>query len=120
MIKTVFDTNVIVSALFWKDTAPDAILRLFVRRKIIVVESTALFNELDRSVEKLMKKYRFDRILFTTWRDVFERYALWVEACSDILVCRDPDDNKVLATALAGKAEYIITGDNDLLSLKEF
>lgn len=35
-------------------------------------------------------------------------------------VCRDPDDDQVLALALAAMAETIITGDNDLLSLRSF
>ena len=35
-------------------------------------------------------------------------------------VCRDPDDDIVLATALTGEAACIITGDKDLLSLKKF
>ena len=35
-------------------------------------------------------------------------------------ICRDADDDVVLATALAGKADVIVTGDNDLLVLREF
>ena len=35
-------------------------------------------------------------------------------------ICRDPDDDIVLATALAGRADLIVTGDNDLLVLKTF
>jgi len=35
-------------------------------------------------------------------------------------VCRDADDNAVLECALVGKAKYIVSGDNDLLVLKEF
>ena len=35
-------------------------------------------------------------------------------------VCRDPDDNMVLECALAGHAQYIVSGDKDLLELKEF
>ncbi len=37
-----------------------------------------------------------------------------------IKVCRDPDDDMVIEAALAGMAEYIVTGDKDLLTLKEF
>jgi predicted nucleic acid-binding protein len=35
-------------------------------------------------------------------------------------VCRDPDDDVVLATAVAGRADFIVTGDDDLLVLKRF
>jgi uncharacterized protein len=34
--------------------------------------------------------------------------------------CRDPDDNMVLECALVGHAQYIVSGDKDLLELKEF
>jgi putative PIN family toxin of toxin-antitoxin system len=35
-------------------------------------------------------------------------------------VCRDPDDNMVLECAVEGNAQYIVSGDKDLLELKEF
>jgi predicted nucleic acid-binding protein len=35
-------------------------------------------------------------------------------------VCRDPDDDEVLALALAARAELIVSGDNDLLVLQQF
>ena len=35
-------------------------------------------------------------------------------------VCRDPEDNMVLECALKGRAQYIVSGDKDLLELKEF
>src|SRR3989304_6032650 len=37
-----------------------------------------------------------------------------------VKVCRDPDDNVVIETALAGEADYIVTGDDDLLVLKRY
>ena len=53
--------------------------------------------------------------------------AAFVELCEFVVpsvlpkpVCRDADDDVVLATALAAKADIIVTGDNDLLVLKEF
>ena len=36
------------------------------------------------------------------------------------LVCRDPDDDNILATAISGNCDCIITGDNDLLVLKKY
>jgi predicted nucleic acid-binding protein len=35
-------------------------------------------------------------------------------------ICRDPDDDHVLGTAIAGNADYIVTGDRDLLVLERF
>ena len=35
-------------------------------------------------------------------------------------ICRDPDNDIVLATAVAGRADLVVTGDNDLLALRAF
>jgi predicted nucleic acid-binding protein len=35
-------------------------------------------------------------------------------------ICRDPDDDQILSCALSAKADYLVTGDMDLLDLKEF
>jgi len=47
-------------------------------------------------------------------------YVHLVVPTRHVTVCRDPDDNLVLACALAGQAEYIVTGDPDLLTLEKF
>ena len=44
----------------------------------------------------------------------------FVTPSRSVKVCRDPDDDMVIEAALAGMAEYIVTGDKDLLTLKEF
>ncbi|MBD2777542.1 putative toxin-antitoxin system toxin component, PIN family [Iningainema sp. BLCCT55] len=46
--------------------------------------------------------------------------ANWVEVIEDISICRDPKDNKFLEVALGGSADYLVTGDNDLLVLSPF
>lgn len=35
-------------------------------------------------------------------------------------ICRDPDDNKFLDCALAAKADYLVSGDNDLLDIRQY
>ena len=56
-----------------------------------------------------------------------ERIITFIEANADfaepsgkIFVCRDPKDNPVLEAALSGKADFIVTGDKDLLSIGKF
>lgn len=44
----------------------------------------------------------------------------FVETKSQVHVCRDPDDDFLLAICLDGEAEYLLTGDNDLLALHTF
>lgn len=50
----------------------------------------------------------------------FEPFIDLLEVESNVSVCRDPKDNFLLALAKDGKADYLITGDQDLLSLKRF
>lgn len=52
------------------------------------------------------------------WLDLCRRHATWVEPQPLATpACRDPDDDWVLAAAIAGQAEAIVTGDSDLLAL---
>jgi uncharacterized protein len=49
-----------------------------------------------------------------------EKEALFIEPVVKIAECRDPNDNKFLELAVAGNADYIVTGDKDLLVLNPF
>lgn len=50
----------------------------------------------------------------------FEPFIDLTEVASIITICRDPKDNFLLALANDGKADYLLTGDKDLLELKKF
>jgi len=52
--------------------------------------------------------------------DVLRYRALFIESVIPLSPCRDPKDDKFLALALTGKADFILTGDDDLLSLHPF
>ncbi|MCY7321057.1 MAG: putative toxin-antitoxin system toxin component, PIN family [Phormidesmis sp. CAN_BIN36] len=112
----VLDTNVLITAFIAKGfchTLVEQFLRVH-----FVITSEFILNELR---EKLTEKFKF-----------FNEDAVAVEALlrsrMQIVdpttlksnVCRDPDDDMILATALTGEAVCIITGDKDLLTLKKF
>lgn len=50
---------------------------------------------------------------------VFEPFIDLIKIESIVTVCRDPNDNFLLALAKDGKADYLLTGDNDLLVIKK-
>jgi len=50
--------------------------------------------------------------------DVVKKYSQFIEIKSQVNTCRDADDNKFLELAKDSNAEFLITGDKDLLSLK--
>ena len=62
----------------------------------------------------------FKRIYIFVPHPFENRYSLFIEPTEAIAECRDPKDNKYLELAVAGQAECIITGDQDLLVLHPF
>jgi putative PIN family toxin of toxin-antitoxin system len=52
--------------------------------------------------------------------NIIDRYAVYISVVSSIAVCRDKKDNFLLSLAKDAKADYLITGDKDLLVLKTF
>jgi len=85
-----------------------------------VLLSLDLLEELN----EVLGRERFNRYLTSEEREEFlealiER-AVLVEITENVQECRDPKDDKVLELALNGEAQYIISGDRDLLVLHPF
>lgn len=115
----VFDTNAIVSAvLIHSSVSQKALEKASTVGKI--AQSLATLNELKDVLErKKFDKYisREDRLRFFT---AFSREAKLVEVSVEVTECRDPKDNKFLEVALSASANYIVSGDEDLLVLNPF
>ena len=115
-MKLLLDTNVLVAALVARGTCSD-LLEHCVRQHVIV-SSQPLLDELREVLERKFGQRIVDvqaaSQLFT------ETFALVVPDALEPPVCRDKDDDIVLATALAGACFAIITGDQDLLILDPF
>ena len=82
--------------------------------------SQALSEELD----DVLSRHRFDRYVTRLERTAFLRYllrmAISVRITETVRACRDPDDDKILELAVNGHADYIVTGDDDLLVMNPF
>lgn len=113
-MRLVFDTNVIVAGLVSEGLCHELV-------ETHLPDHTAILSRVlwDELVEKLRDKFGLaagDLPLL----DLYRRHATWVEPRPlDEPACRDPDDDWVLATAIAGQAEAVVTGDDDLLALGE-
>lgn len=111
-MKLVLDTNVLLAAVL-----ADGLCRDLVGKRIRAHElltSTTLLDELAEQLRNRFKTDPHEVPLFTAYR---ERATLVSALPLPKPVCRDPDDDQVLATAVAGQADVIVTGDQDLLVL---
>jgi putative PIN family toxin of toxin-antitoxin system len=114
-VKLVLDTNVLLAAIL----AP-GLCRELVRKRCrahVLCASPVLVAEL---ADKLRRKFGADPAdvpLYVAYR---QRVQLVEAPPLAVRVCRDADDDMVLATALAAQADIIVTGDDDLLVLESF
>jgi len=61
-----------------------------------------------------------DQIVLEEMLSTFEPFIDLIEVEISVSICRDPKDNFLLALSKEGKADYLLTGDKDLLELKKF
>jgi putative PIN family toxin of toxin-antitoxin system len=115
MTRVVADTNIYVSALMFAGL-PGALLNLGLLQALTLVISPPLLDELE---DKLRVKFGVTAKDAATIRAKLEGTADVVTPAFVLDVVKDdPDDNRVLECALAGKADYIVSGDRHLLKLK--
>jgi putative PIN family toxin of toxin-antitoxin system len=115
----VIDTNLLVSAFILPRSISRKALDKARKQGQIVISQESV----DEFTEVFIRP-KFDRYLPLELRleiiDDFISIAYLVKSSVKISVCRDPKDDKFLELALAAKAKYLITGDQDLLVLHPF
>lgn len=112
-MRVLLDTNVLVSAVLFGGT-PRELLRLVIEGRLELVTSRHLLDELEEILER---KFGFSRATAVETGSELETLAYLVESTDVPRVCRDPDDDQVLAAAAYGRAAVIVSGDRDLLDL---
>lgn len=117
-MRVVLDANVVVSGVFWAGP-PFRVLSLWVNDRIQVLASAGILQEYGETLSALgARKKTTD--LASLWTAFIFNHATLIDVRSQVEACRDPDDNKYLACAIDGGAEYLVSGDRDLLDLKSF
>jgi putative PIN family toxin of toxin-antitoxin system len=118
-VKVVFDTNVVVSASFWRGVPFDC-LAAWAQGRCEAVVSPPLLAEYQETFEEVRLDY--PKIKPVAWVAVLTESAELVfptDRATD--ATPDPDDEMVLECALAAEADYIVSGDKKhLLPLREF
>jgi len=119
-MRLVLDANIFVSAYFWHGN-PKNILNRIAQKLDTLFISDAVINE----VGYVIKKPKFNcseeesNFIMTDIKVLGKTVA--VSPQHQVKgVCRDPKDDKYLECAIAAGADYIISGDRDLLDLKEY
>jgi putative PIN family toxin of toxin-antitoxin system len=117
-MKVVIDTNIWISYLLGG-------LLQRIDEKILSKEIKAVVSdETLKELSEVLSRPRFKNI-FTAERikelfSLLDSYAIVVSPSQKVSACRDEKDNFLLEVALEGKADYLITGDEDLLVLNPF
>ena len=118
MIPVVIDTNVIISSFYGGN--PKLIIDLLKSERIRLCISKEILNE----YFKVIPRFKFiDNINLNKLLKLFSnrRVVSYTATTPNLkVVIKDPDDDKFIECAVELGAEYIISGDNDLLSVKQF
>jgi len=115
--KYICDTNILLSSLI-SSSSPPAQTIDFIKDNALFSFSKETFSEF----EEVLKRPKFDKFLSKEKRlnfinEVFE-LSVFYEVLVKTDICRDPKDNKFLDVAVVSHAEFLITGDEDLLILE--
>ena len=121
-MRLVVDTNVLVSAFLWEGV-PGRLIELAGEQEIQLFTSRALLDELAATLakKKLEKPIAKTGLTADQMLRNYRRIVTLVTVRQlTQQVSRDADDDAVLACALAARADLIVSGDGDLLTLKQF
>jgi uncharacterized protein len=115
-VRLVLDTNVLIAAFVSRGVCHELLEHC--QREHELITSEVILGEFESS---LLTKFKVPP---AAAREAAALLASRMQSVTpkalDAPICRDPDDDWVLATALVGRCECIITGDKDLLTLKQF
>jgi len=115
-MRCVVDTNVFVSAVIFPDSAPRQALNKVLDHDVLLLSEPTYIELRDVLARSKFDGYvrRDERALFLAQLGAVAEFVTIIQL---VRQCRDPKDDKFLEVALNGRADVIITGDNDLLAL---
>lgn len=114
----VLDTNVLIAAALKGGFSEDILEMARTSNLVILLTSKAILKELKN---KLHLKFGWSQKDSETFAEEIRKIAEVVEIKERVnVIINDPDDNKILECAVAGKADLIVSADKDLIKLKKF
>ena len=119
-MRVVLDTNVLIGALITSGTPPDGLYRAWLRGEFDLVTSAAQIAEIADVVSRPRLQKFIDDDDAADILDNIDCHALVLDDLPEVNLSPDPGDNPILAAAIAGNADLIVSGDKKhLLGLAE-
>lgn len=120
-MRLVLDTNTVVAGLLWENT-PAKILDAALAGRVELFSTESLLLELADVLPRAKFSKKLAASPFSV-ESLVARYGVLTQRVEPAIIsptCSDPDDDEVLACALAANADLIVSRDHDLLNLKRF
>jgi putative PIN family toxin of toxin-antitoxin system len=117
MLKVVIDTNVFISAFYLPPSRPANVVLLARRKTILNLISPQILKEVERIIKK---KLLWDNSKTEGAVRLIKNFSEEVHPQERLAIIVDDPDNRILECAVAGQADFIISGDKHLLKLKNF
>jgi putative PIN family toxin of toxin-antitoxin system len=121
--RVVLDANIYVSALISEKGNPARIIRAWRGEAIEIAFSQPVIDEILRvtNYERIQRKYAKVRENRLNFVELLSEQCVWVEPAKGLDVVKaDESDNRYIECAVASGAQYIVTGDDHLLELKNY
>jgi len=121
-VKIVLDTNVFISGLLLPLSVPGRIVRAWRDERFVLVLCEIQWLEIVRVLHypKINKVLAWDRQRIDEYGDLLRKHCMWVDISRvQVNVPNDPADEPILASLVASQSDYLVSGDRDLLALRE-
>lgn len=115
-MRILFDTNVMVSAIITRGLSFDVIKDSVYKHEVFYTDYL-----LKETQEVLTTKFSLSGKIIENTASLMKKYFIKGKTSHMVdKICRDPDDDQILADAIANKIEILISADKDLLVLKKY
>ncbi len=122
-IIAVIDTNLFISGLFGQNSTTTQLQELWITKAFVLGTSLEIMKEVGKVLQypKIRKNLiEKEEVIKRFFRLIFRKAIVAEDNFRTDRIVDDPTDNKFLACALEINADYIVSGDNHLLSIKHF
>ena len=116
-MRVVFDTNIFISAFVIPGSlAEKAILKIIEEKDSLLISKDII----DEVLSVLSAKFGRDRERLSHLAVTLSELGEWVKPARQIKILKDEPDNRILECATYGKADLLVTGDKEILQLREY